>query len=154
MAYREPLPAPQRAREQVAVPTVSASAYFAEASAIDLFELRAADIALDRGSAQVKAIARESQKQHRAIAAQLSFAGRYLNLLPSTVLPPEYQQMLSALLAASSVDALYLAQQRRVSARALKLHSDYARAGTSPTLRPVAKFATQAVNSELAVLRR
>jgi hypothetical protein len=61
--------------------------------------------------------------------------------------------MLAALLSANDFNATYLDQQRRLCARALKLHTDYARSGDSPTLRPVAKFAASAVQSELQLLR-
>jgi putative membrane protein len=132
---------------------ISSSRYFAEASAIDLFQLRAADIALQRGTGPARSFAVESKRQHQAISAQLSFAGRYLNMLPARTLPPEYQQMLTALLSAGDFNATYLAQQRRLCERALKLHSGYAQTGESPTLRPVAKFAASAVQSELRLLR-
>lgn len=132
---------------------ISTSRYFAEASAIDLFQLRAADIALQRATGPARSFALESKRRHQAISAQMSFAGRYLDMLPARVLPAEYQQLLSALLSAGDFNSVYLAQQRRVCERALKLHSDYARSGSSPTLRPVAKFAASAVQSELQFLR-
>lgn len=132
---------------------ISTSRYFAEASAIDLFELRAADVALKRGTGRARSFAAESKRQHQAISAQLSFAGRYLNMLPARTLPPEYQQMLAALMSANDFNATYLAQQRRLCERALKLHTGYARSGDSPTLRPVAKFAAGAVRSELQILQ-
>lgn len=135
-----------------AIAPISSSRYFAEATAIDLFELRAADVALQRGSGQARAFALESKRQHQAISAQMSFAGRYLDMLPSRELPAEYKQMLATLLSAGDFNAVYLAQQRRIGERALKLHSDYSRAGESPTLRPVAKFAASAVASELRLL--
>jgi predicted outer membrane protein len=133
---------------------MASSSYFAEATAIDLFQLRAADLALQRGSGKARTFAFESRRQHQAISAQMSFAGRYLDLLPSRELPAEYQQMLAALLSAPNFNSAYLDQQRRVGGRALKLHTDYARAGASPTLRPVAKFAAAAVASELRMLDR
>jgi putative membrane protein len=143
-----------RPAQSIGVPAgISSSRYFAEASAIDLFQLRAADIALQRGTGRARSFAVESKRQHQAISAQLSFAGRYLNMLPARVLPPNYQQMLAALLSANDFNATYLDQQRRLCERALKLHTDYARSGDSPTLRPVAKFAASAVQSELQLLR-
>lgn len=137
-----------------AIAAKSSSLYFAEASAIDLFQLRAADIALQRGSGQARSYALESKRQHQAISAQMSFAGRYLDMLPSRALPADYQQMLTTLLATDNFNSAYLAQQRIVGERALKLHSDYSRAGESPTLRPVARFAASAVASELRLLDR
>jgi putative membrane protein len=131
---------------------VSPQRYFSEATAIDLFQLRAADIAMQRGTGLAHSFALEAKRQHQAISAQMSFAGRYLNLLPSRTLPPQYQQMLSTLLTTSDFNSVYLAQQRVVCARALKLHRDFASRGESPTLRPVAQFASGAVRSELRIL--
>jgi putative membrane protein len=133
---------------------LSPASYFSEATAIDLFQLRAADIAMQHGSGRARSVALEAKRQHQAISAQMSFAGRYLNLLPSRSLPPEYQQMLSTLLSGADFNGVYLAQQRVVLARALKLHSNFAERGQSPTLRPVAQFASVAVQSELQVLGR
>jgi putative membrane protein len=148
-------PAEPRTRPPQAAPApapISTSLYFRQATAIDLFQLRAADIALQRGSGQARSFALESRRQHQAISAQMSFAGRYLDMLPSRELPADYQQMLATLLSAPNFNTVYLAQQRRIAPRALKLHADYSRSGDSPTLRPVAKFAAQAVESELRLL--
>ncbi len=62
--------------------------------------------------------------------------------------------MLTALTWAANFDGIYLSQQEIVTRRALNLHSNYARNGKSATLRPVAKFAVQAVDSELRLLRQ
>lgn len=131
---------------------LSSQRYFSEATAIDLFQLRAADISMQRGSGRARSFALEAKRQHQAISAQMSFAGRYLNLLPSRTLPPEYQQMLSTLLSTADFNRVYLTQQRSVCARAFKLHMNFAKSGQSPTLRPVAQFASGAVASELRVL--
>jgi len=128
--------------------------YFAEATAIDLFELRAADIALQHSTGAARAFALQSEQHHRALSAQLAFAGRYLNLLPSRSLPPGYQQMLDQLGSATDFNRLYLAQQRQVCARALQLHSGYAIGGASPTLRPVAQFGVSVINADLQLLSR
>lgn len=146
-------PAPPPATAPPTVP-LSPARYFADATAIDLFQLRAADIALQRGSGQARSFALESRRQHQAIAAQMSFAGRYLNMLPSRTLPLVYQQMLAKLLSASNFNSLYLDQERVVCERALELHANYASNGTSPTLRPVAQFAEQAVSAEIDALPR
>jgi predicted outer membrane protein len=137
-----------------AIVAMPSSLYFRQATAIDLFQLRAADIALQRGSGSARSFALESRRQHQAISAQMAFAGRYLDMLPSRDLPAEYQQMLATLLSTGDFNTVYLAQQRRIGERALKLHGDYAKAGQSPTLRPVAKFAASAIASELRLLDR
>lgn len=133
---------------------LSAAVYFAQATALDLFELRAADIALQRGTARTKTFAAISKRQHEAIAAQFAFAGRRLNLLPSTVLPARYQQMLATLVSATNFDSVYLSQQRVITAQGLSLHSSYASSGKSPTLRPVAEFAAEAITNEIRHLER
>lgn len=148
-------PAAAAIRPPPAAPAIVAmpsSLYFRQATAIDLFQLRAADIALQRGSGSARSFALESRRQHQAISAQMAFAGRYLDMLPSRDLPAEYQQLLATLLSTGDFNTVYLAQQRRIGERALKLHSDYSKAGDSPTLRPVAKFAASAIASELRLL--
>jgi putative membrane protein len=133
---------------------LSAATYFTQASALDLFEIRAADIALRRSSGRARSFALRSKQHHQAIASQLSLAGRRLNMLPSRVLPPEYQRMQSELLSTANFDRVYLAQQRQVLGRGLRLHSGYARQGRSPTLRPVAKFGATTISNELQQLGR
>jgi len=142
--------APRPAPPAAAVP--SARAYFDRAIALDLFQLRAADIAMQRGGPRAQGFAAESKRQHNAISAQLNFAGRYLNMLPSRVLPPYYQAALSELVSAADFDQAYLARERRLCGPALKLHGDFAAQGESPTLRPVAKFAVTAIRSECRLL--
>lgn len=139
-----PSPVPQ------AVP--STAAYFAAATALDLFQLRAADVAIGRSSGLARAFAEQAKRRHSAISAQFSFAGRRLNLLPARSLPAEYDSMLRALLSAPDFDRTYLQQQRTVLARAVRLHSAYAAKGESPTLRPVAKFAEDSARTQLNLL--
>ena len=130
----------------------SSPPYFSEATAIDLFQLRAADLAMQRATGRARSFALEARRQHEAISAQMSFAGRFLNLLPSRILPPEYQRMLTALLSSPDFNSVYLTQERVICARALRLHTDFAQRGRSPTLRSVARFASNAVQSEVQAL--
>jgi putative membrane protein len=136
------------------VRALSSPAYFAQATAADLFLIRAADIALQRPNSRVRATALQLKQHHEGLAAQLSLAGRRLNLLPSRVLPAEYQQMLAGLRSAGDFDRVYLAQQRQVLGRALKLHQAFARGGQSPTLRPVAEFGATTIAGEIRRLGR
>ena len=128
--------------------------YFSEATAIDLFEMRAAEVAMHRSTGAARSFALQADQHHRALSAQLAFAGRYLNLLPSRTLPSAYQQMLDQLTSTMDFDRVYLTQQRQVCARALQLHSAYASSGTSPTLRPVAQFGVSVINADMQMLRR
>ena len=149
---RPPARAPGAARPAPAAPVLSPRAYFDQATALDLFQLRAADIAMQRGGARARNFAMESKRQHNAIAAQFNFAGRYLDMLPSRVLPTAYQRLLTELLNAPDFDRAYLAREAALCDRASRLHGDYGRRGQSPTLRPIAKFAVNAVASECRLL--
>ena len=149
---RSPAPAAVEPRPPAA--SLSARRYFTEASALHLFEIRSAEVALRRGTARARAIASRSKRNNEAIAAQLAFAGRNLNLLPSRTLPPEYQRMLTELLTVNPFDAAYLGQQRLTVRRAISLHSQYMLRGQSPTLRPVAKFAAETMASDEQLLDR
>ena len=80
-------------------------------------------------------------------------AGRRLNLLPSATLDPEHQAMLDALMATSDFDNTYRGQQNIVLQEALRLHSSFAKAGQSPTLRPVAANAESVMRANLQALR-
>jgi len=91
---------------------------------------------------------------HQGTSAQLSFAGRRLNLLPTATLNPEHQAMFDALNAASDFDRTYRAQQSAVLQEGVKLHAAYAKSGSSPTLRPVAANAESVMKANLQALGR
>ena len=142
-----PLQAPPPARPRPApsvpprapAPAMSDSAYVATASAIDLYEIRASEMAMERSSnAAVREFAGMMITAHKGTSSQLSLAGRRLNLLPSATLNARYQTMLDSLQGAPNFDRLYRQQQTAVHREAVALHSAYAARGTSPTLRPVA----------------
>lgn len=144
-------PAPPRAP---IVGGLSAGPYVAEAAAIDLYEVRSAELALRRSSsARVREFASMMIPAHRGTAAQLSLAGRRLNLLPSAVLMPKYQAMIEELEAAADFDAAYRRQQLAVHQQALNLHRQYAARGASPTMRPVAAALVPVVERHLRLLR-
>ena len=90
---------------------------------------------------------------HQGTSAQLSFAGRRLNLLPSASLDPQHQALFDALSATGDFDNTFRAQQAMVLQQGVKLHSDFAKAGTSPTLRPVAANAENVMRANLQALR-
>lgn len=145
---------PRLTAKPAAAAPLSTNAYFSEATAIDLFEMRASEVALQRSTGLARSFALQAEQHHRALSAQLAFAGRYLNLLPPRYLPPEYQTMLDQLSSTPDFDRFYLGQQRLVCGRALQLHSRYASSGASPTLRPVAQFGISVINADLQLLRR
>jgi putative membrane protein len=133
---------------------LSAAAYVATASSIDLFQVKSAQLALERSQDPVnRALAERMQSAHMGTAQQLNMAGRRLNLLPSATLDPEHQAMLDALAATSDFDNTYRAQENIVLQEGVKLHSTYARSGGSPTLRPVAANAESVMRANLKALR-
>jgi putative membrane protein len=128
--------------------------YVATASSIDLFVIKSSQIAQSRAqNAGLRDIAQTETGAHEGMGSQLSFAGRRLNLLPSAELQPEHQRMLETLSSTMDFDATYRRQQVEVHEAALKLHSDFAAGGESPTLRPVARNAAQIVRAHLSRLR-
>jgi putative membrane protein len=134
---------------------ISAAAYVAAASSIDLYEMRSAQLALERAQdPATRALAERLLASHQGTSAQLSLAGRRLNLLPSAELDPDHQAMFDALSATSDFDSTYRAQQAIVLQDGLRLHSGFAKSGSSPTLRPVAQNAESVMRANLDALRR
>ena len=148
-------PSPVVTPAVVAAPVMlSAAAYVAAASSIDLFEMQSAELALQRARDPAnRAFAERVLSAHQGTSAQLSFAGRRLNLLPSATLDAQHQSMLNALSATSHFDGLYRAQQRTVVEQGVRLHAGYARSGDSPTLRPIAENAENVMRANLQALR-
>lgn len=133
---------------------LSATAYVAMASSIDLYQVKSAQLALERAhDPGNRAFAQRALSSHQGTSAQLSYAGRRLNLLPTATLNPEHQAMLDALAATSDFDNTYRAQQNIVLQEGVRLHSSYAKAGQSPTLRPVAANAESVMRANLQALR-
>ena len=135
-------------------PALSASAYMASASSIDLYEIRSSELALQRSSsARIREFATMMIQAHKGTSSQLSFAGRRLNLLPSAALNARHEALLTQLGSAADFDSVYRQQQRAVHQEALALHADYAARGTSPTLRPVAEAIRSVVERHIRLLR-
>lgn len=138
----------------IAPVALSAAAYMATASSIDLFEVKSAQLALERSQDPAnRALAEKLLNAHMGTSQQLNYAGRRLNLLPSATLDPKHQAMLDALAATSDFDNTYRSQQNIVLQEGLKLHSSYAKSGGSPTLRPVAANAENVMRANLNALR-
>jgi putative membrane protein len=134
--------------------SVSPATYIAQAASIDLFVVRSSELAQQRSAdPQLRNLANTLLAGHNGLAAQLSFGGRRLNLLPGAALLPQHQAMYDELAASANFGQTYIRQQRAVHGAALSLHSDYARYGSSPTLRPVAANAATVERGHLALLR-
>ena len=134
--------------------SVSPATYVAQAASIDLFVVRSSELAQLRSvDPRLRNVANTLLAGHKGLAAQLSFAGRRLNLLPGATLLPQHQAMYDELAASGNFEQTYIRQQRAIHGAALSLHSDYARRGTSPTLRPVAANAAAVERNHLGLLR-
>ena len=131
----------------------SAADFVAANGSIDLFVIRSSELALQRSSSpRVRDFATRMIEGHKGTSAQLSLAGRRLNLLPSASLRPGHQAMLDALASSASFEADYVRDQRLVHQDAITLDSAFAASGGSPTLRPVAAAALQIEQRHLKLL--
>ncbi len=120
-----------------------------------LFAIQASRMAEARGStSKVKSFASKVVMDQTGIGAQLNFAGRYIDLLPSSRLLPEHQVMLDRLAASSDFDGTYKAQLAKVLREAAVAHRAFEARGDSPTLRPVASFAAPVCEKNLEALRK
>ncbi|MEO6580812.1 MAG: DUF4142 domain-containing protein [Sphingomicrobium sp.] len=132
-----PRPAP---RPPINLPRpLPVTSYVATAASIDLYDIRAGEMAVERSSdARLRDYATRLIEDHRGTAAQLSFAGRRLNLLPAAQLAPPHQAMIDALAGSGDFDATFRRQQLEIHQASLRMHSAYAARGDSQTIRPVA----------------
>ena len=150
-----PIPPPYAGSGAVsAAPSVSATAYLSNAASIDLFEIRSANVALQRSSnPRIREFAKMMLAAHRGTSSQLSLAGRRLNLLPGANLNARHEAMMAQLVAASDFDAAYRRLQIEIHEEALALHRAFVSRGASPTLRPVALNAVPIIERHLRILR-
>jgi putative membrane protein len=125
--------------------------YVRTAGSIDLLAIRASEMAIARSS-QHQSLARRLVTEHGGTSAQLSIAGRRLNLLPSAELLSVHQEQLAALDAAADFDRAYLLLMRTLHRRELALHEAFAERGSSPTLRAVARNAAAMARAHLALI--
>lgn len=133
------LPKPPRP----AAPVISPADYIASAAAIDLYVIKASELALRRSTTRkVQEVASRLISAHQGSSAQLSFGGRRVNLLPSAEMQPRYQALIDQLSASANFDRDYALQMKAVHQQAIALHSNYAAFGTSPTLIPIARALT------------
>ncbi len=121
-------------------PSIAPADYVAAAGAIDLYVIKASEMALQRSlAARIQEVATRLIGAHQGSSAQLSFGGRRLNLLPSGEIAPRFRALLQQLAASSDFDREYARQMKAIHDEATLLHSNYALSGTSPTLVPIAK---------------
>ena len=150
--------APAAARAPVGtLPAVAALApafYMQLAASSSLFAVRASELAAERSSdPRLRDVARTIARDQRGIGAQLNFAGRRLDLLPSAAMTPQQAADLDRLRSSPQVDRLYRQLMDPALAQAYQAHAAFAARGSSPTLRPVAKMAAPATRRNLQQIR-
>lgn len=132
-------------------PVTTPADYLATSASRSLLLVRASELA----AARAPAIAEEADRvaaAHRGVAAQLNLAGRRLDLLPSAELNEFDRFLLDRVEKAEDVAAEWRRTVRMALASCEQHESAYAARGTSPTLRPVARFALGVCREELANL--
>jgi len=146
-----PAPPPAAAPDR-ALP--APQAYVATASSLDQLMIRAAGLAAARASdPRLRDFAAQVKRDHEAIAAQLSFAGRRLNQLPSGRLLDNHAARLAALEASGDFDSAYRREMARSLSAAHEYHARYAARGDSPTLKAVARFAADTIARNVERMR-
>lgn len=153
---KPPPPAPPTPVQPVPpVVALDPESYMAFTASSALFAVRASNFAEARGSTnKLKKFATTVVHEQTGIGAQLSFAGRRIDLLPSSRLLPEHLAMLERLATASDFDATYKAQLAKILTDAAAAHRAFETKGDSPTLRPVARFAAPVCEKHLELLRK
>ena len=150
---------PPRASAPFVLPSTAAALspaiYMQLASTSSLFAVRASELATQRASSsRTRSAAEAIVRDQGGVAAQLSFAGRRLELLPSAALTEAQSAELDRLRTSSDFDSEYRRTVGAALSRALEAHHAFARAGSSPTLRPVAEMAAPVTRRNLDLLRR
>lgn len=133
---------------------LSAASYMQLVASSALFAVRASALAQERSQdVRIRTLAETIAREQGGIGSQLSYAGRRLDLLPSAALTADDQSKLDALAASNDFDLSWLRLQESTMARCSAAHHDFARAGSSPTLRPVAEMAAPVCQRHLAQIR-
>jgi putative membrane protein len=137
---------------------VTAQAYTTAAATADMYEIAAAQIALERSKTKnVRDLAQMMITDHGASAAKLKA------LLPQadsgltlpTALDQRRQGMIDNLKAAgdSDFDLAYLHQQLGAHVEALALHTEYSKVGQNPKLKAFASTVVPVIKKHLSMVR-
>ena len=149
-----PPPTSRPARAGPSRAAITPAQYVSQASSIDLFLIGASELAMRKSSRpRTREFAVTEITAHKGTSAQLSLEARRLNLLPSATLSPRHQAMLNELERSADFDALYRRDEIAVHQEAEALHSRYASAGSSPTLRPVAQLVAPIIQRHQRMLK-
>ena len=135
-----------------------AGAYVASATAGDLFEMQASQLALTQAQRpDVRALAQELIEAHGQTTQRLAAAALASGMsAPVPALTGRQQQMLGQLQTAGpdSFDATYLRHLIPAHRQAIRIHDAYALSGDAEPLRFVASSAAAAVYGHLEEVRR
>ena len=157
-APKQPPPPPPARPPAVPVrPAVALDpeSYMAFTASSALFAVQASRMAEARGTTgKLQKFASQVVMDQTGIGAQLSFAGRYIDLLPSSKPLPEHQAMLERLATSPDFDGTYKGQLARVLRESAAAHRAFEASGDSPTLRPVARFAAPVCEKNLEAMRK
>jgi putative membrane protein len=135
------------------LPAQSPADYLRTAAEYDLFVERASELVLRRSPPpRTRALAERLLREHRGLSAQLSFAGRRLNLLPAPVLGSRHELWLRQLATTASLEQVYWQDMISAHREILARHRAFARAGRSPTLKTVAAHAVEVEQAHLEML--
>ena len=128
------------AGQDVQIPT-NAQDYVSQAAASDQYEIEASQLVLEKSkSAAVRAFAQQMIDDHRAASQKLQAAARRADVQASTAtLTAEQQTQIGKLRAAgnagaasSTIDQVFISQQRGAHANAIALHRGVANATNMP----------------------
>jgi predicted outer membrane protein len=120
-----------------------------------LFAIRASRMAEARATApKLRAFASKVVVDQTGISAQLGFAGRKIDLLPSSQPMPVHQAMLDELATSTDFDGTYRRQLALVLTQAEAVHRTFEERGSDPTLRPVAIMAAPIYRKNLEQLHK
>ena len=136
---------------------LSSRDYVKQASAGDLYEMRASELVLQSRKPAIRSFARAMIRDHAVSTDDLRAAAFRSGVRPAPpMLAPDQIGMLRALQRARGIerDRLYLDQQRTAHSEALMLHQNYSRAGESAPLRMAADKIVPVVEHHVDMLRR
>lgn len=155
-APKQAPPPPVPPTPPVEVRPLSPAAYILFAGSAANFAARASTMAEARGStSKIKSFASRVVMDQTGIGAQLSFAGRRIDLLPEARPIAQHQAMLEELAnSGANFDATYKRLLGKVLSDAIVAHQAFEARGESPTLRPVAAFAGPVCAKNLEQLRK
>ena len=152
---RQTPPLPPRPQPATVARTIALDppVYVAISGSGALFAVRASGLAETRASSTaLRRFASQILRNQIAIGAQLNFAGRRIDGLPSSRLQPRHQVMLDQLASSTNFDSTYKRQIGIILRDCVHHHRAFEASGASPTLRTVARFAAPLCEKDVEAL--